>query len=77
MAGGGTEIWPRFSPVEINVVPVGRNYDLRAINAHRKSDGYARTLEGLLDIMERKGLEVAEALASLRRVFVSWASPKA
>jgi type I restriction enzyme M protein len=44
-----------------------RNYDLKAVNPHRKSDDDTRTPEELLDIIEAKGREVAEALATLRR----------
>ena len=43
-----------------------RNYDLKAVNPHRKSDDDTRTPEELLDIIETKGREVAEAVAALR-----------
>jgi type I restriction enzyme M protein len=41
-------------------------YDLKAVNPYRKADVDERTPEELLDIIEAKGQEVAEALASLR-----------
>jgi type I restriction enzyme M protein len=44
-----------------------RNYDLKAVNPHAKSDEDTRTPEELLDLIEAKGREVAEALAALRR----------
>jgi type I restriction enzyme M protein len=43
-----------------------KNYDLKAVNPNRKSDADTRTPEELLDFIETKGREVAEALASLR-----------
>jgi len=43
-----------------------KNYDLKAVNPNAKAGGDARTPEELLDIIEAKGREVAEALASLR-----------
>ncbi len=45
----------------------GRNYDLKAVNPHRKGVDDTRTPEELLDIIEAKGREVAEALAHLRK----------
>ncbi len=42
-------------------------YDLKAVNPHRKPDVDTRTPEELLDLIEAKGREVAEALAALRR----------
>jgi len=44
-----------------------RNYDLKAVNPHAKSEEDTRTPEELLDLIEAKGREVAEALALLRR----------
>lgn len=41
-------------------------YDLKAVNPHKKPVVDTRTPEELLDIIENKGREVAEALASLR-----------
>ena len=43
-----------------------RNYDLEAVNPHAKKDEDTRTPEQLLDLIEAKGREVAEALAVLR-----------
>ena len=43
-----------------------RNYDLKAVNPNAKRDEDTRTPEELLDIIEAKGREVAEALAALR-----------
>jgi type I restriction enzyme M protein len=42
------------------------NYDLKAVNPNRKNQEDTRTPEELLDIIEAKGREVAEALALLR-----------
>ena len=44
-----------------------RNYDLKAVNPNAKSNEDTRTPEELLDIIEAKGKEVAEALAELRK----------
>lgn len=44
-----------------------RNYDLKAVNPHAKRDKDTRTPEELLDLIEAKGREVAEALTMLRR----------
>ena len=41
-------------------------YDLKAVNPHRKPDVDDRTPEDLMDIIEVKGREIAEALAALR-----------
>ncbi len=41
-------------------------YDLKAVNPHKKPDVDERTPEDLLNIIEAKGREVAEALALLR-----------
>jgi type I restriction enzyme M protein len=41
-------------------------YDLKAVNPNRKTEEDTRTPEELLDVIEAKGREVAEALAALR-----------
>jgi type I restriction enzyme M protein len=41
-------------------------YDLKAVNPHRRPDVDTRTPDELLDLIEAKGREVAEALALLR-----------
>jgi type I restriction enzyme M protein len=41
-------------------------YDLKAVNPNKKADTDDRTPEDLLDIIETKGREIAEALAILR-----------
>jgi hypothetical protein len=46
-------------------------YDLKAVNPNAKSVEDIRTPEELLDFIELKGREVAEALAALRRTAVS------
>ena len=43
-----------------------KGYDLKAVNPHAKRDEDLRTPEELLDIIEAKGKEVAEAVAALR-----------
>ena len=43
-----------------------KNYDLKAVNPHARSQEDRRTPEELLDIIEAKGREVAEAVAALR-----------
>ena len=43
-----------------------RGYDLKAVNPNAKSDEDLRKPEELLDVIETKGKEVAEALARLR-----------
>jgi type I restriction enzyme M protein len=43
-----------------------KNYDLKAVNPHAKAREDTRTPEELLDLIEAKGREVAEALAILR-----------
>lgn len=45
-----------------------KNYDLKAVNPNSKSDEDTRTPEELLDLIEAKGKEVAEALARLREL---------
>jgi type I restriction enzyme M protein len=42
-------------------------YDLKAVNPHRKPVVDTRTPEELMDIIEAKGREVADALAALRK----------
>jgi len=41
-------------------------YDLKAVNPNKKAETDDRTPEDLLDIIETKGREIAEALAILR-----------
>ena len=41
-------------------------YDLKAVNPHRKSDADRRTPTELLDLVEAKGVEIAQALKKLR-----------
>ncbi|MBI3015419.1 MAG: N-6 DNA methylase, partial [Candidatus Tectomicrobia bacterium] len=43
-----------------------KNYDLKAVNPNAKSNADTRTPEELLDLIETKRQEVAEALAVLR-----------
>jgi type I restriction enzyme M protein len=43
-----------------------KNYDLKAVNPNARSDEDTRTPEELLDYIEAKGREVAEAIAALR-----------
>ena len=44
-----------------------KNYDLKAVNPHAKSEEDTRTPEELLDLIEAKGREIAEALVALRK----------
>ena len=44
-----------------------RNFDLKAVNPNAKSTEDTRTPEELLDLIDAKGREVAEALAALRK----------
>jgi type I restriction enzyme M protein len=44
-----------------------KNYDLKAVNPNAKNNEDIRTPEELLDLIDAKGREVAEALAILRR----------
>lgn len=44
-----------------------RNFDLKAVNPHRKNDEDDRTPEELIELIEEKGKVVAEVLAWLRR----------
>jgi len=46
---------------------VARNYDLKAVNPRAKSDQDTRTPEELLELIEAKGREAAQALAALRK----------
>jgi type I restriction enzyme M protein len=43
-----------------------KNYDLKAVNPLARDEGDTRTPEELLDLIDAKGREVAEALAALR-----------
>lgn len=45
-----------------------KNYDLKAVNPNAKSNGDKRTPEELLDIIETKGKEVAEACGGTSRL---------
>ncbi len=44
-----------------------KNFDLKAVNPHAKNDEDKRTPEELLDLIETKGREMADALAILRK----------
>ena len=44
-----------------------KTYDLKAVNPNSKSQQDTRTPEELMDVIEAKGRDVAEALAALRR----------
>jgi type I restriction enzyme M protein len=44
-----------------------KNYDLKAVNPNAKSNEDTRTPDELMDVIEAKGREVAEALAALRK----------
>ena len=44
----------------------GRNYDLKAVNPNRKEEIDTRSVQELLEIIERKGREIQEALVGLR-----------
>jgi type I restriction enzyme M protein len=44
-----------------------KNYDLKALNPNAKSNEDKRTPDELMDVIEAKGREVAEALAALRK----------
>ena len=44
-----------------------KNFDLKAVNPNAKGNEDTRTPEELMDVIEAKGREVAEALAPLRR----------
>jgi type I restriction enzyme M protein len=45
-----------------------RGYDLKAVNPNAKRDEDTRTPEELLDVIEAKGREVADAIAELRKL---------
>lgn len=45
-----------------------KGYDLKAVNPHAKTETDTRTPAEILDVIEAKGREVAEALAELRRM---------
>ncbi len=45
-----------------------KNYDLKAVNPNAKNDEDTRSPEELLDLIEAKGREVAEAVAALRAI---------
>lgn len=45
-----------------------KDFDLKAVNPNAKADDDTRTPEQLLDLIEAKGQEVAEAVAELRRL---------
>jgi type I restriction enzyme M protein len=45
-----------------------RNFDLKAVNPHAKSDVDTRTPAELMDLIEAKGAEVTAALAELRQI---------
>jgi type I restriction enzyme M protein len=45
-----------------------KSYDLKAVNPNRKVDEDTRTPEELLDLIEAKGRDVAEAVAELREL---------
>jgi hypothetical protein len=45
-----------------------RNFDLKAVNPHAKSDVDTRTPAELIDLIEAKGAEVSAALAELRQI---------
>jgi type I restriction enzyme M protein len=44
-----------------------KNYDLKAVNPNARSNEDTRTPDELMDLIEAKGREVAEALAGLRK----------
>lgn len=43
-------------------------FDLKAVKPNKKAQVDTRTPNELLDLIERKGLEVAEAIATLRAI---------
>ena len=45
-----------------------RNYDLKAVNPNRTTQADTRTPEELIAIIEAKGREIDEALASLKKL---------
>ncbi len=48
-----------------------RNYDLKAVNPHRKMEADARTPADLLQVIEDRGQDVASAVGELRRLIVA------
>ncbi len=52
--------------VELQNSPQNAVYDLKAVNPNKKPNVDTRTPEELMNIIEAKGREVAEALAALR-----------
>lgn len=48
-----------------------KGYDLKAVNPHARANEDRRTPEELLDLIEAKGQEVAEAMAALRALLDS------
>ena len=72
-AGGKTNLlfFTKGQPTErswtVSREEIGRrNYDLKAVNPNAKREQDTRTPDELLDLIEAKGREVAEALATLR-----------
>jgi hypothetical protein len=53
---------------ELTWILFAKNYDLKAVNPNAKSNEDKRTPDELLDVIEAKGREVAEALAALRKI---------
>lgn len=43
-----------------------KNFDLKAVNPHARTEEDTRTPEELLDLIEAKGRELAEALTALQ-----------
>lgn len=58
---------PRSWTVDVEAVKA-RNYDLKAVNPHSRPREDTRTPEEILDLIEAKGREVADALAILRGI---------
>jgi len=44
-----------------------KNYDLKAVNPHRKDRGDTRTPEELIDLIESQTSEITKALSNLRK----------
>ncbi len=59
------KVTPDAQPVAVALIEA-KGYDLKAVNPNAKSKDDTRTPEELLDLIEAKGREVAEALAMLR-----------
>jgi hypothetical protein len=51
-----------ISPAEVEA----KSYDLKAVNPYAKNDADTRPPESLLDVIESKDREVAQALEALR-----------